>query len=73
MNAEIAYVPDKLPFLESICWQTGNVYKFTPLEMLSRYERGWKYRNLFNNLKDDELEFIKKIAEFYDSWLKVEI
>ena len=73
MNAKIAYVPDKLPFLESICWQTGNVYKFTPLEMLGRYERGWKYRNLFNNLKDDELEFIKKIAEFYDSWLKVEL
>ncbi len=41
--------------------------------MLSRYERGWKYRSLFNNLADDELEFIKKIAEFYDSWLKVEL
>ncbi|MEM1394306.1 MAG: hypothetical protein AAGG00_13630 [Cyanobacteria bacterium P01_H01_bin.150] len=41
--------------------------------MLGRYERGWKYRNLFNNLGDDELKFIKKIAEFYDSWLKVEL
>lgn len=73
MNAEIAYVPDNLPFLESICWQTANVYEFTPLEMLGRYERGWKYRNLFDNLGDDELKFIKKIAEFYDSWLQVEL
>ncbi len=73
MNAQTAYVPDKLPFLESICWQTANVYEFTLEEMLSRYERDWKYRNLFNNLGDDELEFIKKIAEFYDSWLKVEL
>lgn len=73
MNAQTAYVPDKLPFQESICWQTANVYEFTLEEMLGRYERGWKYRNLFNNLGDDELEFIKKIAEFYDSWLKVEL
>ena len=34
-------IPKKLPFLEAICWQTKNVYQFTPEEMLSRYERGW--------------------------------
>jgi hypothetical protein len=32
--------PAKLPFLESICWQTDNVYRFTSEQMLSRYERG---------------------------------
>ena len=58
MNADVVNVPGKLPFLESICWQTANVYEFTLEEMLSRYERGWKYRNLFNNLADDELELI---------------
>jgi hypothetical protein len=42
--------PAKLPFLESICWQTDNVYRFTSEQMLSRYERGWAYRQLFNNL-----------------------
>ncbi|KST65901.1 hypothetical protein [Mastigocoleus testarum] len=45
----------------------------TPEEILSCYERGWKYKSLFNNLEVDELEFIKKIAEIYDSWLKVEL
>lgn len=30
-------VPQKLPFLEAICWQTKNVKLFTPEEMLSRY------------------------------------
>ncbi|MGB3652662.1 MAG: hypothetical protein WBA41_15795 [Rivularia sp. (in: cyanobacteria)] len=70
---KIANIPSNLPFLESICWQKKNVYEFTPEEMLSCYERGWKYKNLFNNLEGDELEFIKKIAEIYDSWLKVEL
>ncbi|MBW4560505.1 MAG: hypothetical protein KME32_04970 [Mojavia pulchra JT2-VF2] len=44
-------VPNKLRFLESICWQTGDVYRFTPEQMLSRYERGWEYRKLFSNLE----------------------
>ena len=41
--------------------------------MLSRYERGWRYRNLFKNLEDEELEFLKKIAHQYQSWLQVEL
>ncbi|WP_169927019.1 hypothetical protein [Brunnivagina elsteri] len=36
--------PKKLPFLESICWQIADVYKLTQEEMLSSYERGWRYR-----------------------------
>lgn len=63
-------VPKELPFLESICWQTANVYKFSLEEMLSRYERGWEYRDLFNNLKDEEIKFIAKLAKHYNSWLK---
>ena len=66
-------VPKKLPFLESICWQTKNVYHFTPEEMLSRYERGWKYCNLFNNLEGEELTFLKQLAKYYQSWLQVSL
>lgn len=63
-------VPKRLPFLESICWQTGNVYRFTPEQMLSRYERGWSYRNLFSNLEGEELRFLKELARRYNSWLQ---
>ncbi|MDF2387018.1 hypothetical protein JMG10_36490 [Nostoc ellipsosporum NOK] len=63
-------IPKKLPFLESICWQTADVYKFTPEQMLSRYERGWEYRKLFNNLEGEELNFLKGLARRYDSWLE---
>lgn len=61
--------PKKLPFLESICWQTDDVYRFTPEEMLSRYERGWRYRDMFNNLEGEELYFLKELARYYKSWL----
>ena len=64
-------VPKKLPFLESICWQTADVYRFTPEQMLSRYERGWQYRNLFNNLEGEELNFLQELARRYKSWLQV--
>jgi len=65
-----AVVPKRLPFLESICWQTGDVYRFTPEQMLSRYERGWEYRQLFSNLEGEELNFLKELAKRYNSWLQ---
>lgn len=67
------FVPQKLPFLEAICWQTEDVYGFTPEQMLSRYERGWRYRTLFNNLEGEELEFLRELAKYYHSWLQVEV
>lgn len=63
-------VPKRLPFLESICWQTADVYRFTPEQMLSRYERGWEYRQLFSNLEGEELIFLKELAKRYNSWLQ---
>lgn len=65
--------PTKLPFLESICWQTADVYRFTPEEMLSRYERGWRYHRIFNNLESEELNFLKELARHYKSWLQVDL
>ena len=65
--------PNKLPFLESICWQTNNVYRFTCEQMLSRYERGWEYRQLFNNLEGEELKFLKGLAIAHHSWLQVDL
>jgi hypothetical protein len=65
--------PKRLPFLESICWQTDDVYHFTPEEMLSRYERGWRYRIIFDNLEGEELYFLKEIARYYQSWLQTDL
>lgn len=67
------YTPKKLPFLEKICWQTKDVYQFTPKQMLHRYERGWKYRTLFGDLEETELDFLRDLAKHYNSWLRVEL
>lgn len=61
-------VPNKLPFLEKICWQTNNVYAFSAQDMLSRYEREWRFYNLYD-LEGEELQFLKQIAAKYKSWL----
>lgn len=63
-------IPETLPFLEAICWQTDDVYRFNQKEMLHRYERGWRYLNMFNNLEERELDFVKRLATQYDSWLQ---
>ncbi|WP_189523616.1 hypothetical protein [Nostoc sp. PA-18-2419] len=38
---------------------------------LRRYERGWQYRNLFNNLEGEELNFFTELPRQYKSWLQV--
>lgn len=73
MNTETIKIPKSLPFLQAICWQTPNIYNFNLEEMLSRYERGWQYRQLFNNLEGEELNFLLKIAQKYNSWLLTEL
>ena len=72
LKIDTIVIPQKLHFLESICWQTKNVYKFSLEEMLSCYERNWKYRNLIESIECEELEFIKKLVTAYNSWLQVE-
>jgi Nucleotidyl transferase AbiEii toxin, Type IV TA system len=63
--------PSKLPFLEFIGWQIADVYRLTQLEMLARYERGWRYRHM-THLPASELAFIQQLASDRKSWLSSE-
>lgn len=36
-------VPEELPFLKAVCWQTADVKHFSSKQMLSRYEQCWRY------------------------------
>jgi hypothetical protein len=67
------FIPKRLAFLEAICWQTEDVYRLPLEQMLSRYERGWRYRQLFGNPEGDELDFLKKLAKHYQSWLQADL
>jgi hypothetical protein len=71
--------PNQLPFLEFLGWQIADVYGLTQLEMLTSYERGWRYRHIAN-LPASELAFIQQLAvvgvaslkENRKSWLSSE-
>lgn len=65
-------IPQRLPFLEAVCWQTVDVQHFTPAQMLRRYEQGWQYRGILGNLGVEELSFVRILAKYYGSWLATE-
>lgn len=65
-------IPQRLPFLEAVCWQTIDVQHFTRAEMLRRYEQGWQYRGILGNLGVEELSFVRTLAKYYGSWLATE-
>jgi len=62
-------IPADLPFLKSVCWQTGNTSHLTLSEMLNRYERGWKYQGVLADLEGEELDFVHNLAKKTDSWI----
>ena len=47
-------VPKKLPFLEAVCWDLGDVYALDLNEMLNRYERGCENKFVLAELNGAE-------------------
>lgn len=73
MPLPVPEVPEKLPFLEAVCWQTADVKHFTLEEMLISYERGWRYLGVLGEPSPEELLFIKKLIQRYGSWLATDV
>ncbi|WP_133493148.1 hypothetical protein [Alcanivorax sp. 24] len=55
-------MPERLPFLEAVCWELRDVHNLTLEEMLNRYERGWAYRGALADLEGPEKTFVRKLA-----------
>ncbi len=66
-------VPNKLPFLEAICWDLSDVFVLTVDEMLCRYERGWRYSGVLADLEGSEKLFVAQLAEANGSWLQFHV
>lgn len=64
-------VPERLPFLESISWFDQEWRKLSPLDMLRRYEAGWRYLGVLADPSPEELEFIRALVARYGSFLDV--
>jgi hypothetical protein len=73
MATELTQIPEHLPLLEALCWQTADIKRLTQEEMLHRYERGWHYRGVLADLGEEEQQFLKALCQTYGSWLSADV
>lgn len=65
--------PEKLPFLEAICWDLGDVNLLSQDEILDRYERGWAYQGVLADILPQEKLYIANLAKAKGSWLQTSV
>jgi hypothetical protein len=68
--AEIT-IPERLPFLESISWFDREYRDLSPLDMLRRYESGWRWRGVLADPSPEEWDLIRELIHRYGSHLDV--
>lgn len=66
----VATAPRELPFLESLSWNDVGWTELTPLEMLKRYEAGWRWRGVLADPTAEELAFVRDLVRTYGSVLR---
>ena len=64
-------VPEELPFLASISWFDADYRALDALEMLNRYEAGWRYLGVLGEPSPEEDRFIKALIQRFGSVLRV--
>ncbi|HEX4964420.1 MAG TPA: hypothetical protein VF173_26620 [Thermoanaerobaculia bacterium] len=67
---EIA-IPERLPFLESISWFDCKYRDLEPLDMLRRYEAGWRFNGVLADPSAEEWSFIRELVKRFGSYLDV--
>ena len=63
--------PTDLPFLASVSWFDRDFRNLTPLEMLRRYEAGWRYLGVLADPSLEEWHFIRELVATYGSVIRV--
>ena len=64
-------VPEDLPFLKSISWFDARYRDLSPLDMLRRYESGWRWLGVSEDPTPEEWEFIRALVARFGSHLDV--
>jgi hypothetical protein len=65
------HVPESLPLLEALSWFDVEWRSLPPLDMLRRYEAGWRHRGVLADPSAEELDFVRMLARRYGSVLDV--
>jgi hypothetical protein len=61
--------PTRLPLLESISWFDADPYALEPLDMLRRYEAGWRHAGVLGDATPEELAYVRALARAFGSVL----
>ena len=64
-------LPELLPFLESISWYDRNYRDLPLLDILRRYESGWRYLGVLAEPTPEEWDFIRALIARFGSVLDV--
>jgi hypothetical protein len=65
------HVPEDLPFLESLSWFDTRWRELSALEMLKRYERGFRHLGVTADLSTEEAAFLRALVRQFGSDLDV--
>jgi hypothetical protein len=69
--AEEIALPEELPFLQSLSWSDADFRKLAPIDILRRYEAGWRHLGVLADPSPEEWELIRSLAARYGSFLRV--
>lgn len=64
-------IPTELPFLASISWFDPQYRDLAPLEMLRRYESGWRFLGVLAEPSPEERRLIRDLVARYGSVIDV--
>ncbi len=63
--------PSTLPFLESLSWFDADYRNLSLIDMLRRYEAGWRHKGVLAEPSAEEQRFIRALADRFGSVLDV--
>ncbi len=64
-------IPAELPFLARLSWFDPQYRDLAPLEMLRRYESGWRFLGVLAEPTPEERRFIRHLVARYGSVIDV--
>ncbi len=64
--------PDSLPFMESLSWSDRNYRDLPLIDMLRRYEAGWRHLGVLADPTPEEWGFLRALVARFGSHLNIE-
>jgi hypothetical protein len=65
--------PQNLPFLESLSWSDRRWRDLPLLDILRRYEAGWRHLGVLADPSPEEWDFIRALASRFGSHLRPDL